>query len=63
MTDRITERNNMAMDEVMRTLGLEDKIAIWFCNEVELNPHMTDKQLADLKEMALRDDEWDDEEE
>jgi len=57
-----TERNNKAMDEVIRTLGLEDKIAIWFCHEVELNPEMTDKQLADLKEMALRDDEWDDEE-
>lgn len=57
-----TERNNKAMDEVMRTLGLEDKIAIWFCHEVELNPEMTDEQLADLKEMALRDDEWDDEE-
>ena len=57
-----TERNNKTMDEVMRTLGLEDKIAIWFCHEVELNPEMTDKQLADLKEMALRDDGWDDEE-
>lgn len=57
-----TERNNKAMDEVMRTLGLEDKIAIWFCHEVELNPDMTNEQLADLKEMALRDDEWDDEE-
>lgn len=57
-----TERNNKTMDEVMRTLGLEDKIAIWFCHEVELNPEMTDEQLADLKEMALRDDEWDDEE-
>lgn len=57
-----TERNNKAMDEVMRTLGLEDKIAIWFCHEVELNPEMADEQLADLKEMALRDDEWDDEE-
>jgi hypothetical protein len=57
-----TERNNKAMDEVMRTLGLEDKIAIWFCHEVELNPEMTDEQLADLKEMALRDDGWDDEE-
>lgn len=57
-----TERNNKAMDEVMRTLGFEDKIAIWFCHEVELNPEMTDEQLADLKEMALRDDEWDDEE-
>jgi len=57
-----TERNNKAMDEVIRTLGLEDKIAIWFCHEVELNPEMTDEQLADLKEMALRDDGWDDEE-
>lgn len=57
-----TERNNKTMDDVMRTLGLEDKIAIWFCHEVELNPEMTDEQLADLKEMALRDDEWDDEE-
>jgi hypothetical protein len=57
-----TERNNKAMDEVMITLGLEDKIAIWFCHEVELNPEMTDEQLADLKEMALRDDGWDDEE-
>jgi len=56
-----TERNNAAMDEVMRTLGFEDKIAIWFCNEVELNPQMSDEQLADLKEMALRDDEWDEE--
>jgi len=58
-----TERNNMAMDRVMRTLGLEDKIAIWFCIEVEINPQMTDEQLANLEEMALRDDEWDDEEE
>lgn len=57
-----TKRNNKAMDEVMRTLGLEDRVAIWFCHEVELNPKMTDKQLADLKEMALRDDGWDDEE-
>lgn len=56
------KRNNAAMDEVMRALGFEDKIAIWFCHEVELNPEMTDEQLADLKEMALRDDEWDDEE-
>lgn len=56
-----TERNNKAMDEVMRTLGFEDKITIWFCIEVELNPQMTDKQLADLKELALRDDEWDEE--
>lgn len=57
-----TERNNAAMDEVMRTLGLEDKITIWFCNEVEANPNMRDEQLEYLKEMALRDDEWDDEE-
>jgi len=57
-----TERNNKAMDEVMQVLGLEDKITIWFCNEVELNPQMSDEQLAALKEMALRDDEWDDEE-
>lgn len=56
-----TERNNKAMDEVMRTLGFEDKITIWFCIEVELNPQMTDEQLADLKELALRDDEWDEE--
>ena len=56
-----TERNNKAMDEVMRTLGFEDKITIWFCMEVELNPQMTDEQLADLKELALRDDEWDEE--
>ena len=56
-----TKRNNEAMDEVMRTLGFESKIAIWFCFEVELNPHMTDEQLADLKELALRDDEWDEE--
>jgi hypothetical protein len=58
-----TKRNNEAMDEVMRTLGFEDKITIWFCIEVELNPQMTDEQLADLKELALRDDEWDDEDE
>jgi hypothetical protein len=57
-----TERNNKAMDEVMQVLGLEDKITIWFCNEVELNPQMSDEQLAALKEMALRDDGWDDEE-
>ncbi len=58
-----TDRNNMAMDRVMRTLGFEDKIAIWFCHEVEINPHMTDKQLADLEELALRNDGWDDEDE
>lgn len=55
------KRNNAAMDEVMRTLGFEDKIAIWFCNEVEANPGMRDEQLKYLKEMALRDDEWDEE--
>ena len=53
----------MAMDRVMRTLGFEDKIAIWFCHEVEINPHMADEQLADLEELALRDDGWDDEDE
>lgn len=58
-----TKRNNEAMDEVMKTLGFEDKITIWFCIEVELNPQMTDEQLADLKELALRDDGWDDEDE
>ena len=57
-----TERNNKAMDEVMQVLGFEDKITIWFCNEVELNPQMSDEQIAALKEMALRDDGWDDEE-
>ena len=57
-----TERNNKAMDEVMQVLGFEDKITIWFCNEVELNPQMTNEQLTALKEMALRDDGWDDEE-
>jgi len=56
-----TKRNNEAMDEVMRTLGFESERAIWFCFEVELNPQMTDEQLADLKELALRDDEWDEE--
>lgn len=58
-----TKRNNEAMDRVMRTLGFEDKITIWFCHEVEINPHMTNEQLADLEEMALRDDGWDDEDE
>lgn len=57
-----TKRNNEAMDEVMKILGFEDKIAIWFCIEIELNPQMTNEQLADLKELALRDDGWDDEE-
>lgn len=58
-----TDRNNMVMDRVMHTLGFEDKIAIWFCHEVENNPQMTDEQLANLEEMALRDDGWDDEDE
>ena len=58
-----TKRNNEAMDEVMRILGFEDKITIWFCIEIELNPQMTDEQLADLKELALRDDGRDDEDE
>lgn len=62
MTGYIFTRNMVAMNEVMRMLGLEDKITIWFCHEVEINPYMSDKQLADLKEMALRNDEWDDEE-
>lgn len=56
------ERNNAAMDEVIKTLGLEDKIAIWFCNEVEANPGMRDEQLEYLKEMALNVNEWYDEE-
>lgn len=57
-----TERNNKAIDEVASTLGLEDAITIWFCSEVEINPQMSDDQLAHLKEMALRDDDdWDEE--
>ena len=69
-----TKRNNEAMDEVMRiahylaacAAGIKIcfgllLLPIWFCIEVELNPQMTDEQLANLKELALRDDEWDEE--
>lgn len=56
-----TERNNKAIDEIASTLGLEDAITIWFCSEVENNPQMSDDRLVYLKEMALRDDEWDEE--
>lgn len=58
--DKFTERNNQAMDKVIRTLGLEDEITIWFCNEVEGNPCMSDEQLDDLMENALV---WDDDDE
>ena len=58
-----TDRNNAAMDRVMRVLGFEDNITIWFCHEVEINPQMTNEQLANLEELALRDDGWDDEDE
>ena len=56
-----TERNDKAINEVASTLGLEDAITIWFCSEVEINPQMSDDRLAYLKEMALKDDEWDEE--
>ncbi len=62
MTDYITNRNNMAMDNIARVLGFEDPITIWFCHEVENNPNMNETKLTQLMVMALRDDEWDDEE-
>ena len=48
------------MDKVIRTLGLENEITIWFCSEVEGDPCMRDEQLEDLIENALF---WDDDDE
>ena len=52
----------MAMDNIIRVLGFEDPITIWFCHEVENDPNMDETKLTQLMVMALRDDEWDDEE-
>lgn len=62
MTNYITNRNNMAMDNVAKVLGLEDPITIWFCHEVELDPEMNETKLTNLMTMALEADDWDDEE-
>lgn len=56
-----TERNNMAIDKVAKILGFEDPITIWFGHEVEINPCMSTEELTQLTIVALRDDEWDDE--